>query len=369
MKALRFFILWSILLIQISIQSPVGSTNLQHSVDAFSKHIGQDPMNMPLRELLQHKPTNKKDVKFAGFEHIFSSHPEIAPLNDKTLNHDEYVTKVMEIRKGIEHDAVARVNLRAALLKQMETQNIDKNIVKSVKGRYDSMNNRQARLRAVRREKQADPIAFNERRKRYELKSREKFRLLEEQGIKELSFEEQMIQHGIPSDADAYTIEEMSREFWYPDPSLASYRLKTYLATRFDPVTVENAIARRGLDLRTVSHRAALKTQREKKRKADLDKVSSSEHRIPAPRSGSSIKTLKDTSTSSILPKVTNVSPVTEIGTKASKLKKPKVDEGQISTSFESDHPSTKSPHSTTSITGSLEDGTQFDDTEWWNDL
>jgi hypothetical protein len=254
--------------------SPVAIEDIlpkqKDTIAAFGRHIGNDnPTQLSFVDLLHRHPTGRRcrnEQVFAGFDASFAKVPEISSL-DK-LDPSAYVSRVMELRKVVENDPIARVNLRRAILHHMEQSNLDSKIIESVKDQYDTLNVRQPSRGLMARLRQKDPDGVKARyRARYKGIYDEKKEQQEKgnEPSKDMTFEEQLILHDIPKDADAFIIEEQSRNFHFSNKIKAFKSLEDYLYTRFDPSVVKEAVSKRRMLKKRKSHIEAFRNSRKRK--------------------------------------------------------------------------------------------------------
>jgi hypothetical protein len=237
------------------------------AIKAFGLHIGHDkPNQLSLVDLLHRQPTgrrHKNDRIMTGFDTLFARSPEIASLDN--LAPEELVPRVMQLRKAMEDDTLARINLRKAILHYMQRKEISPLIIDRIKDQYDTSN-----TSMLKKKQRIDhPIKMRERDKVNHRKKKEN-KLKKEATTSStkksfLTFEEQMILYNIPKDADALQMEEESRKFMFSDTIEANSQLERYLSTRFDPSIVQIAISRRRIYSKNSSHREAVRQYRKRK--------------------------------------------------------------------------------------------------------
>lgn len=329
-----------------TMQFPVSTNRLEananHLNKASGKSIGHDnPMQLPLLDLLHNHPggTLKTGVG-PGFTSVFARHPQVAALRDHKDDHDQYVQKVMDIRKPIKHDRIARVNLRKAIVSHMEQNNIDPFIVKSVKNHYDNLNARMAIQRYRQRLKIKDPEKLKAQYKRSNLRRNKDKKGKRKEGIDDLegqdhtfTFEQQLELHDIPKDADAFIIEKASRNFQFRTKMELTKQLELYLSKRFGPQQAQLAMSKRRMELKEDSHRNAVRRHRMKKGMEGRAKASVEEP--VGTKKARQAHTERNVSTSTRAPLV----------------------------------PDSKQQTSMALHSGISFDANRFDDTEWWNDI
>jgi hypothetical protein len=192
-----------------------------------------------------------------AFAQKFARYPEIQQLSD--LKPDDFVERAVDLRKQMSELPVARVKYRKALIQYMERNKIRPDVIKTVKGRLTTIRQLEHNHRAVEKAKEKDLAGFRAMRNALDAKQRAKRaekEKAEREGVpsNEVSFKDQMILHDIPSNANAYAVEEKSRGFDFGNNKIASFRLREYLnERRFPQNVIKNVLSRRSDLLRRLS--------------------------------------------------------------------------------------------------------------------